>query len=230
MPPVRLPAATEPLRMALWRRRESARAQAERLWRSRRGSFEFAGEDYRYHSAAYNTTWRNERTVEVPIALRFLLRNGGGRALEVGNVLGHYGAVGHDVLDKYERAPGVTNADVMDFEPSAGYGAVVAISTLEHVGFDEEPRDPDKAPRALERMTSWLAPGGALLVTLPLGYNAALDERLWSGELRFDELRCMRRVSADNRWRETTAAEVRGSRYGAPYPWANAIAFGLRSA
>jgi hypothetical protein len=216
--------------MALWRRRESARAQAERVWRARRGGFDFAGERYRYHSAAYNTTWRNERTVEVPIALRFLRRHGGGRTLEVGNVLGHYGEAGHDVLDKYERAPGVANADVMDFEPSAGYRAIVAISTLEHVGFDEEPRDAGKAPRALERLTSWLLPGGALLVTLPLGYNAALDELLWSGDVCFDELRFMRRVSADNRWRESTAAEVRGSRYGAPYPWANAIAVGLRSA
>jgi hypothetical protein len=216
--------------MALWRRREAARAQAERLWRSRRGSFELAGERYRYHSAAYNTTWRNERTVEVPVALRFMQRHAAGRGLEVGNVLGHYGARGHDVLDKYERAPGVTNADVMDFEPSARYRAIVAISTLEHVGFDEEPRDPDKAPRALERLASWLEPGGALLVTLPLGYNPALDERLWAGALRFDDLRCMRRVGADNRWRETGAAEVRGSRYGAPHPWANAVAFGFRFA
>jgi hypothetical protein len=43
----------------MWRRRESARSQAERAWRSRRGSFDVAGERLRYHSAAYNATWAN---------------------------------------------------------------------------------------------------------------------------------------------------------------------------
>ena len=105
----------------------------------------------------------------------------------------------------------------------------MSVSTLEHVGFDEDVRDPDKPVRALERMVSWLNPGGRCLVTVPLGYNASFDERLWSGALRFDELRFMRRMSRANRWREATAEDVRDVRYGEPFICANAIAVGSRS-
>ncbi len=195
-----------------------------------RGSFRFAGRRYRYLRHPHNDASNNERTVEVPIAARFLDRHRGGRVLELGNVLGYYERPWHEVLDKYERAPWVLNGDVGEFVPDGRYDAVVSVSTLEHVGFDEDVRDADKPVRALERMVSWLNPGGRCLVTVPLGYNASFDERLWSGVLRFDELRFMRRMSRANRWREAAAEDVRDVRYGEPFSCANAIAVGVRFA
>jgi len=90
------------------------------------------------------------------------------RILEVGNVLAHYYPHQHDVLDKYEQAPGVMNGDVVDFRPGKLYDLIVSISTLEHVGWDEEPRDPLKFLRGVEHLTTLLAPGGRMLVTLPI--------------------------------------------------------------
>lgn len=202
-----------------------ARRASSRLLRRR---FNFAERSYPYFIHAYLTTWRTERSIEIPLALDALDRHQGGRVLEIGNVLGHYGRGPHDVVDKYEHAEGVLNVDVLDYRPSASYDLVLAVSTLEHVGFDEpEPHDPHKPQRALEHLASLLVPGGELLVTLPLGYNPHADEALAAGRLRFDELGFLKRVSSGT-WRQVSAGEVAAARYGKPYPFANAVAIGVR--
>jgi SAM-dependent methyltransferase len=202
-----------------------ARRVSSRLFRRR---FSFAGRKYPYFVHAYLTTWRTERSVEIPLALNALARHEGGRVLEIGNVLGHYDSGGHDVVDKYERSEGVLNVDVLDYRPSADYDLVLAVSTLEHVGFDEpELLDPNKPQRALEHLATLLAPGGELFITLPLGYNPYADEALATGRFRLDELGFLKRVSSST-WRQVAAGDVAGARYGKPYPFANAVAIGVR--
>jgi hypothetical protein len=208
------------------------RGTARLLSLRRREPFFFAGECHRYFFHHYNTTWLNERTIEIPLASRVLQRHRGERTLEVGNVLSNYldkrrYSPRHEIIDKYEPAPGVRNIDVMEHQPAAQYGLIVSISTVEHVGWDEAPRDTTKAVRAIELMRRWLAPGGELFVTFPLGHHPTLDRSLVDGTQLFDRLGFMRRVDAENRWVEAQAAEVRGARYGSPYPFANAIAVGL---
>jgi hypothetical protein len=204
-------------------------ARVLRVWR--RAPFVFDGERYSYLLHHYNATWRNERTVEVPIAARVLERHRGARLLEVGNVLHNYLGDAHlpsgrEIIDKYELASAVRNIDVMDHSPHEPYEVIVSISTIEHVGWDEEPQEPTKAAQAIERLHSWLAPGGELLVTMPLGHNPELDRRLLDGPPMFERLRFLRRIGSDNRWVEAQAEEVRGSRYGSPFPFGNAIAVG----
>jgi len=195
-----------------------------RIWP---GSFTFRGQRYRYLLHSYNETWTNERAVEVPLAVALLDARRDARVLEVGNVLSHYGHTGHEVVDKFEAAPGVRNADVLEADFYAAYDLIVSISTLEHVGLDEEEKDPDKPRRAVERLNSLLAPGGTLFVTVPLGYNAGLDDALTGGRIPFDEVGYLRRVSRLNRWGQASAGQVAGSAYGAPYPAANALAIGV---
>jgi hypothetical protein len=224
----RLPLAVA-LRVAPTELRTRTTARVLRL--SRRQPFVFDDERYSYLIHRYNLTWRNERTVEVPIAARVLERRRGARLLEVGNVLHNYLDESHlppgrDVIDKYEVAPGVRNLDVSDHRPDEPYQMIVSLSTLEHVGWDEEPRDPPKAMVAIERLHSWLAADGELLVTVPLGHNPELDRRLLDGPPLFERLRFLRRVSTDNRWVEARPDEVRGTRYGSPFPFGNAIAVG----
>jgi hypothetical protein len=111
-----------------------------------RKTFIFNGKTYYYFVHKYNTTWKNERAVEVPIIWDIVREHyrQGKRVLEVGNVLSHYFRIFHDVLDKYEVAEGVINQDVVDFKPAWKYDLIVSISTLEHVGWDEEPKEPEK--------------------------------------------------------------------------------------
>ncbi|NUP98249.1 MAG: methyltransferase domain-containing protein [Armatimonadetes bacterium] len=174
------------------------------------GSFTYQGRRYPWFHHPYNRTWYNERAVEVAVIGELLATPG--RILEVGNVLSHYFPQNHDVIDKYEAGPGVVNVDVAEFTPSAPYDLVVSISTFEHVGFDEPEPDPEKAPRALARALTWLAPGGRLVVTLPLGYNPQLDAWLLAGETPFDTLTWYRRRPW-NRWVETTGQKAVAAGY-----------------
>lgn len=175
------------------------------------GTFSYAGEQVPYFRHPYNWTWLNERAVEVALAERALAARPGARVLEVGNVLAHYRPVTHDVVDKYERAPGVRNADVLDL--AGRYDLVVSVSTLEHVGLDEDVRDPGKPVRAVRRLRELLAPGGRLWVTLPVAYNPDLDAAVRDGRIAFDSLAALRREPRANVWRQVPVAEV----WDAPY-------------
>src|SRR5690606_34112160 len=120
--------------------------------------FRFQGAEHDGFDHPYNTTILNERAVEIPVVLDWL--PGKGRGLEVGNVLGHYGVKGRRVVDLYEQADGVENLDLFDIE--GHFDWIVSISTLEHVRWDTEPRDPNGAVEAIGHLRSLLSPGGRM--------------------------------------------------------------------
>jgi SAM-dependent methyltransferase len=175
------------------------------------------------------TTFLNERAVELPIVVHELQRMGPARLLEIGNVLNYYLDHPHVVVDKYEVSPGVLNQDVVEFSSPEPFDMIVSISTIEHVGWDELPKDPEKTIRAIQHLRSLLAPGGRLVCTMPLGYNPHLDAHLAASRLPFDDVRYLRRLNARNEWHEATAIEVSGSKYDTPYMHANALAVGFAS-
>ena len=195
--------------------------------RRRHRHFVFRGQELEYFYHRYNFTWRNERIVEVPIAWSFVEAAGDRRVLEVGNVLSHYFPHRHTVLDKYDRAPGVINEDALTFAPGERYDVIVSISTLEHVGWDEDPRDPDKPVQVATNLARLLRPGGLLVASLPIGYNPHVDRSLGSRRFPFTETYCLKRVSRDNRWQEVDWADIRDARYGVPFPSANGIVVGI---
>jgi hypothetical protein len=172
------------------------------------GGFEWDGRRLPYFVHHYHYTWLNERAVEVALALDLLERHPGATVLEVGNVLGHYVAREHTVVDKYEAAPGVLNQDVADLDLGRRFDLVLAISTLEHVGLDEDVLDEAKPLRALERLRAHVAPGGRLWVTHPVGYNTAFDAQLRRGVPGLTRMRALRRDPARNEWREVAVDDV----------------------
>ncbi|GAA1960865.1 hypothetical protein GCM10009798_20770 [Nocardioides panacihumi] len=166
-----------------------------------------------YFHHRYNYTWLNERAVETALALEVLGDHAGQDVLEIGNVLGHYVPVDHLVVDKYEVAPGVLNADAADLEIDGRFDLILCISTLEHVGLDEEVKDPLKASRAVTRLQSLLKPGGMLWITHPVGYNLDLDRQIRVGEVSFTRLRALRRDDFRNRWHEVPVDDVWSAQY-----------------
>ena len=133
------------------------------------------GRQLRYETNQYNASRTNERAVEIPIALEWLSRHPG-HLLEVGNVLRHYRPeMRHQVVDRYEVEGGVTNVDILDFVGPVAYDAIVCISTIEHVGWDDTPRDVRKAGLAINHMRRLLSPTGRLLLSFPLGHHDGLD-------------------------------------------------------
>ena len=197
------------------------------------GTFTLQGQTYHYFYHPHNTTWKNERAVEVSIIMEKIQSCQGSRILEVGNVLSHYVHFQHDIVDKYDKADGVINQDVVDFQPSENekYDLIVSISTMEHVGWDEKPRDPKKIPLALENLTTkCLAPGGEIVVTLPIGYNTYLDKLLKEDKIfiGFTEQYYLKRISDDNKWIQVGGGgEIREAKYGTPFPYANVLVIGI---
>lgn len=189
--------------------------------------FPWGGTELAYELGSYNRAWLNERTVEIPIARHFLAASTG-PLLEVGNVLGHYGVRGHTVLDRYEKVVGVINEDIVGFRAGDPYSTIVAISTLEHVGFDEPRKDPEGPIKALDSMRAALASDGRMLVTCPIGYNASLDAAIRAGSFTFPLVRFLKRISAQNDWREVEQDEALSAKYGYPFRNANAIIVGMQ--
>jgi SAM-dependent methyltransferase len=177
------------------------------------GQFEFQGRRYGYLHDRYKRSWLTERAVEVPIVSAVVEEHAGRRVLEVGNVLSHYRPHPHTVLDKYEHAPGVLNRDVLDLAGLGPFDLIAAISTLEHVGWDENPRDPDKTLAAVGALRDVLAPGGRLMLTVPIGYNPSFDQHLREGRIELAGVGALMRVGGSGRWREVAAADV----WSAPY-------------
>lgn len=197
-----------------------------------RDAFVFQNTKYKYFYHQYNVTWRNERTVEIPIVLRILCLTHGD-ILEVGNVLSHYFETEHDIIDKYEQGPRITTQDVTEVETLKRYDLIISISTLEHVGWDENPadgelvNDPDKILRAMEKLKTLLKPRGNIFFTVPIGYNPHLDKLLEAGRLLFDKCYFMKRVSKKDRWVEADWEDVKGITFNKSVPTANAIMIGI---
>jgi len=196
--------------------------------------FSVGGRRYRYFIHEYNEAWANERTVEVPVVQSLLTRalTKRLRVLEVGNVLSHYMPVQWPVVDKYEQGAGVVNQDILDYCPAEKFDLLVSISTFEHVGFDETgPRegcryDAEKLKKVIVHVRDHiLKPDGTLFLTIPAGYNPGLDALVLSGEIHFDGLFFMKRMSRFNEWREVKAGDIQGARYHDPYYCANAVYF-----
>ncbi len=188
--------------------------------------FVLLGQPYNYFCHWYNTTFSNERAVEMAITLVLLNVPKGKKILEVGNVLSHYMHIEHDVVDKYEKADDVINEDILDYSPTQLYDLIISISTLEHVGFDEIPCEPLKIVKVLTRLRSLLSSKGNLFATIPIGYNPNLNTLIDKEEL-FDKQYFMERVSQSNEWVETTKEKALKRVFDRPFPFANAILIGV---
>ncbi len=171
-------------------------------------------------------TWANERCVELALARALMAGIAPERLLEVGRVTPHYFPGSHVVVDKYE--PGSLQVDIADFKSSCRFDLVLSVSTFEHIAFDEPgaPPTPEavaaKVSAALDKCRSILAPGGLLAITVPLGYNPALDTMIATGKLGWDRASWFKRFPR-RRWRQVPRAEAVRCRYGSPHPFANAI-------
>ena len=189
-----------------------------------RAEFVFEGKSLPLFYHRYNMTWANERAVEVPVAGEFLRRFAGKRVLEVGNVTPHYLDTGHTILDKFESGPGIINEDIADFAPSERFDLILSVSTFEHIGFDDE-ADGDsgkKISQAIATCRSLLAADGQFVLTLPLGYNPALDRMIADGQLGCDRATFLKRTGR-LAWQTVDAEAALASEYGRPFPYANAV-------
>ena len=184
--------------------------------------FEFNGKKHKYFLGIYNKAWLNERTIEIPIILGLMKGYKKNQILEVGNVLSHYFPVQHDIVDKSEKAKNVKNVDIINFKPPKKYDLIISISTIEHIGWDEKPKEPKKILKAIKNLKNLLNPKGKIVISVPRGYNFFLDGLIKRG-VKFKEIFYLKRISKDNGWIETTFDKIKQIKYNYPFRNANAI-------
>jgi glycosyltransferase involved in cell wall biosynthesis len=127
------------------------------------------------------------------------------RVIEIGNVLSHHQRVEHSVLDPYELAPAATwNEDLMRFTPPFSPTLVVSVSAFGPLAYGVGRRKPGRLHRAVRRIISWLAPGGRLLLTLPVGQDPVIADFLESPDRHVTSIRRMRRSHDSEEWEELT--------------------------
>jgi FkbM family methyltransferase len=149
--------------------------------------FLFKGNSLYYNRIGINNV--GERAVEIPIAFIFLATvTKKDKILEVGNVLSlyenslseHLGLRARRIVDKFERATGVDNVDLMDLPSDEKYTTIVSVSTVEHVGQGVEPssktygeqidiRDREAPLKAICKIYELLETEGKALITFPFG-------------------------------------------------------------
>jgi hypothetical protein len=185
------------------------------------------GGTYKYARHWTNAAYSTERVVEIPLVMKYVnecLVNKGS-ILEVGNVLSHYHSFPHDTVDKYEKSKDVLNIDIVDYLLEKKYDLALSISTLEHVGYDEEEKCPWKILAAIEHMTHATKVGGKVIFTVPLGYNTHMDGYFKYNLIPVTEKHLMQRISCRNEWIEQPADLLKkiDFKYGDPFPYGNWI-------
>lgn len=165
-------------------------------------TFTWFGREFDLFDHSYNATLANERAVEVPLAVEWLTDRVMSDGLEIGNVLSHYGAPAHRIVDLHEQAAGVENMDL--FDVTERFDWVLSISTIEHSV------DP---VAALDHLRSLLAPGGLLFVTIPGGISTELD--CYLAHEGADASRCGTLVRSGGGWYQTLGLAF------LPYGWSS---------
>ena len=192
-------------------------------------TFNFSGKKYNYFIHKHNATFYNERAVELPIILEMYKKYDSNDILEVGDVLSHYIEPKHKVIDKFEKGPHIETVDAIYYNPGRKYQLIVSVSTIEHIGWDDDPFKPELVLEAIKNLVSLLSENGMLIVTAPIGYNEFLDENIVNNKLGFKEQRFLKR-DKNNEWVETTLEFSMGKKYGKPFPSANALYVGIYNA
>jgi hypothetical protein len=122
-----------------------------------------------------------DRSIEIPIINHYWRLNAD--ILEIGNVTNHYYSYftkinnffNKIVVDKYEKASGVINEDILYFKPFDQFDFIYSISTFEHV---------EKCLAAIEYVYNMLLrKAGVFIITAPLGYSREFDDIIFNQNL-----------------------------------------------
>ena len=190
--------------------------------------FNYNGNLLHYFFHPYNSTFENERAIEIPILKYYIKKHETGRILEVGNVTQFYFDFFHDIVDQYEIYKGVINEDIIKFAPKQKYDFVFSISTIEHVGWDYGKKDPKKIIAAVKKLKSITKKGGEIVITIPLGFSDFADKLVKSDV--FDECFVLKRINLGNDWVQVDSSILHkkvGFTYGHPFKGANWMVIGV---
>lgn len=176
---------------------------------------------YEQSNILKNMVFRSERAVELPIIKKEIMKVTDDEILEIGNVTKQYFGGRHLVIDKYDDSMGIINEDVTKIKLNKKFKLIISISTLEHIGFDEQKKEPNKIRKAIRKIRSLLEKGGKAVITIPLGYNHYADRFIMENENL--DISILRKIKG-NLWTQRSAKNMFNIQYNYPYKYANAVA------
>lgn len=171
----------------------------------------------------YNRTSLNERIIEIPIFQHIIQKYTNAKILEVGAVMQHYQSINWPVIDKFEVGKAIINCDILNYQTTQKFDLIISISTIEHLGLDDDEIDPNKPINAIKYLQSLLKPNGLLYISLPSGYNTALDTYLQNEGISSKNIDLFQRSSWSNNWVQIYATKIPSIKFGYPYNNANMI-------
>jgi len=196
--------------------------------------FKFRNKTYKYFYHPRSYTYFNERAVEIPIFKNILDKFDNQKILEVGSTLCYYISKKYNVVDKYDVSNNIMNKDILNYNPREKYDLIISISTLEHVGWDEDIygkgkriKDPKIFIRLLKHLKKLLSKNGVIIFSVPIGYNAYIDRCFRKKEYDFDKLYFLKRTSPFNTWKEAGYKEVKDLKHNNFFGYSRAIAIGV---
>lgn len=185
--------------------------------------FYFDGNKYELYEHAYNCGYlearMTERSVELALAKRYLDNFEGGDVVEIGAVTPYYFANDKiiDIVDPTDEHNRVTIRKSL-FECDFREKNILSISTVEHVGLQEYGMDEKK--NVIDALQKILTEAKSCFITVPLGYNALLDN--WIRQNRNNPMIKIMKREKDNHWIEIDSLVYEDIEYG-PL-WANGLA------
>lgn len=186
-------------------------------------SIVFNGKEYIYENGKYYNGVPCERDVEIPIILDLINSYRQEEILQVGNVV----PMECDILDKYEVGKGIINADIRTYKSNKLYECIFSITTLEHVGWDENPKEFNGIIESIHNILDLLVPNGKLIFSVPIGYNTDMDNLFIKKRVPITLLSCIKRISEDNIWVQCSIDEGLQSQYFYPFFGTNASIIGV---
>lgn len=165
----------------------------------------------------------SERIVEIPLTIKLIQKTKFDSCLEIGDTVSKYFTFPHDIIDKYERRHNIIQADAYSYNFPVKYDLIISISTIEHIGKDEDKVFPEKAVLTLKRLMQQLNTHGLLFVTVPINYNEELDTFIRSNPSELN-ICFLARISFTNMWRQVSKETAFQHTYNYSYFHANSIA------
>lgn len=140
-------------------------------------NFIFRDSSYQYYDHPYNNTRINERTVEIPISLKFV-NQFSPNLTEVGCVTPYYIDAQHETIDLVDDHPKSKKQDAVDFDYKNKN--ILSVSTIEHIGRGDYGIQEKEENAAIQLCKKIINESLNYFITWPLGYNLALDDWAFS--------------------------------------------------
>jgi len=126
----------------------------------------------------------------------------------------------------------VKNIDIVDFKSKIKYDLIISISTMEHIGFEENYTNEineSKIINSFKNLKSLIKDNGTCIITIPINQNPILDKLIFQEQIQFEYKYYLKRISKSNEWIEIDLndSNIYNIRYGKPYFGANCLFIGI---